>query len=194
MKFAGCCASFASQHLSPTNSLYTLESREANSSCMPLSVDSGLGVWSGSPLAGGMLTWQASARPDAPAGFAPSCRMNERNRDYSAFVETSLHVLLWRSAGSMMWQPRQIALAWLLTRLAVSSPGCRRAHRRAVSNRTSKPSIYGSTKRPTQAPSMIVTSLALHYPYWHQQFRPPRFTEGSGAAFAYPGTATMAAR
>lgn len=164
---------------------YTLEAREAEFELLPLSVDQGLGVLVWSPLAGGLLSGKHRRGQDAPAGSRQAAGWNEPPiRDMSR---------LWNIVDVLVdigeehnVSAAQIALAWLLTRPAVSSL--------VVGGRTEEQfeqnfKAVDITLNEDQLKRLNdVSRLPLQYPYWHQHnFARPRFTEADQALHAdYP--------
>ncbi|MCU0854176.1 MAG: aldo/keto reductase [Rhodobacteraceae bacterium] len=164
---------------------YTLEAREAEYELLPLSVDQGLGVLVWSPLAAGLLTGKHRRGAEAPAGSRqaagwsePPIRDTERLWD---IVDALVEVAQARGAT-----PAQVALAWLLTRPAVTSL--------VVGGRTEAQFVenFGSVDVRLTDEDLKrlndVSRLPLIYPYWHQHnFARPRFSEADQALHAdYP--------
>ncbi|MEL6819022.1 MAG: aldo/keto reductase [Pseudomonadota bacterium] len=164
---------------------YTLEAREAEYELLPLSVDQGLGVLVWSPLAAGLLTGKHLRGQTAPDGSRQAAGWNEPPiRDTGRLwdiVETLVEI-----ADEQSVEPAQIALAWLLTRPAISSL--------VVGGRTAEQ--FGANFRSLDVVLSAdqlerlndVSRLPLIYPYWHQHnFARPRFSEADQALHAdYP--------
>ncbi|MEM6942167.1 MAG: aldo/keto reductase [Pseudomonadota bacterium] len=173
-------ARFAAQQIH-----YTLEAREAEYELLPLSVDQGIGVQVWSPLAAGLLSGKHRAGAEAPAGSRQAAGWNEPPiRDTARLwriVDTLAEIAAPHGAT-----PAQVALAWLLTRPAISSL--------VVGGRT--PAQFEENFKAvglalTEADLQRlndVSRLPLHYPYWHQHnFARPRFTEADQALHSdYP--------
>ncbi|MGV2103128.1 aldo/keto reductase [Rhizobium sp. 21-4511-3d] len=160
---------------------YTLEAREAEYELLPISVDQGLGVMVWSPLASGLLTGKYN-RNKSPEGtrFArgwsePPIRDRERLWD---IVDVLDSVAQDRGATA-----GQVALAWALTRPAVSSL------------------IVGGTSTEQFEQNIAAVDLTLSseeierlnqvsrppyiYPYWHQHnFAAERFSDADWALHA----------
>lgn len=164
---------------------YTLEAREAEYELLPLSVDQGLGVLVWSPLAAGLLSGKHRRGADPAQGSRQAVGWNEppiRDTDRLwSIVDTLVKIAEAHDAT-----PAQVALAWLLTRPAVSSlvvGGRTEAHFRenlgAVELALTKSDL-------TQLND--VSRLPLIYPYWHQHnFAAPRFGAADRALHAdYP--------
>jgi len=163
---------------------YTLEAREAEYELLPLSVDQGLGVQVWSPLAGGLLTgkhrregWAEGSR-QAAGWDEPPIRDKERLwRIVDVLVEI---------AAARGVQPAQVALAWLLTRPAITSlvlGGRDEAQFRENFKALELKLGADELKRLDDA-----SRLPLVYPFWHQHnFGLPRFNEADMALHAsYP--------
>lgn len=158
---------------------YTLEAREAEYELLPISVDQGLGVLVWSPLAAGLLT--GKHRRDAPpppdsrqaAGWTePPIRDTERLWN---IVDVLVEVGAEHGVSAA-----QVALAWLLTRPAISSL--------VVGGRTA-----GQFRDNFAALNLQLTVQDLErlntvsrppyiYPYWHQgNFARDRFSAADWA-------------
>lgn len=184
MKSLAAAPSFASRFVTQQIH-YTLEAREAEFELLPLSVDQGFGVLVWSPLAGGLLTGKHRRGQDAPAGSRQAAGWNEPPiRDMSRLWDI-VDVLV-EIGEEHDVTAAQIALAWLLTRPAVSSL--------VVGGRTEEQfeqnfKAVDITLTDDQLKRLNdVSRLPLHYPYWHQHnFARPRFTEADQALHAdYP--------
>ncbi|MFN5826945.1 MAG: aldo/keto reductase [Rhodobacterales bacterium] len=158
---------------------YTLEAREAEYELLPISVDQGLGVLVWSPLAAGLLTGKHRRGRPTPEGTRQFAGWTEppvrdRNRLWDI-----IDVLVDVGAAHGV-SAAQVALAWLLTRPAVSSlvVGGRTAAQfadniAAVSLRLTAEEL-GRLNTVSRPP--------LIYPYWHQgQFAVDRFSEADHA-------------
>ena len=158
---------------------YTIEAREAEYELLPISVDQGLGVLVWSPLAAGLLTGKHRRGKPTPEGtrqFAgwtePPIRDAERLYD---IVEVLVEVAEARGVSAA-----QVALAWLLTRPAVSSlvVGGRNAEQfednfAAVELKLTEDELTRLNE---------VSRPPLIYPYWHQgQFAADRFSPADHA-------------
>jgi aryl-alcohol dehydrogenase-like predicted oxidoreductase len=164
---------------------YTLEAREAEYELLPLSVDQGLGVLVWSPLAAGLLTGKHRRGLPAPEGSRQAKGWNEPPvRDMERLwniVDSLVEVAEARGATSA-----QVALAWLLTRPAVTSL--------VVGGRTEAQFVenFGAVDVKLTEEDLKrlndVSRLPLIYPYWHQHnFARPRFSDADQALHAdYP--------
>ncbi len=158
---------------------YTLEAREAEYELLPISVDQGLGVLVWSPLAAGLLTGKHRRGQPTPEGsrqFAgwtePPIRDEER-------LWNIIDVLVDVGAAHGV-SAAQVALAWLLTRPAVSSL--------VVGGRTEaqfRDNIAAVNLKLTDEDLTRLNEVSrppLIYPYWHQgQFAVDRFSPADHA-------------
>lgn len=164
---------------------YTLEAREAEYELLPLSVDQGLGVLVWSPLAAGLLTGKHRRGQAAPDGSRQAAGWNEPPIRDTERLWRIVDALTEIAAGHGV-SAAQVALAWLLTRPAVSSlvVGGRtedqfRENFRAVDLTLGEAELQRLND---------VRRLPLIYPYWHQHnFTRDRFSEADQALHAdYP--------
>ncbi|MDO8327949.1 MAG: aldo/keto reductase, partial [Cypionkella sp.] len=153
---------------------YTLEAREAEYELLPISVDQGLGVLVWSPLAAGLLSGKHRRGVATPEG----------SRQFAGWTEPPIRDVekLWNIVDVLVSigdsrgiSAAQVALAWLLTRPAVSSlvfGGRTEAQFRdnfaAVSLKLTAEEVARLTE---------VSTIPLIYPYWHQRnFATERFS------------------
>lgn len=164
---------------------YTLEAREAEYELLPLSVDQNLGVLVWSPLAGGLLTGKHRRGAPSPEGSRQAAGWKEppiRNRERLWNIVDCLVEI----ADAHEAKPAQVALAWLLTRPAISSV--------VVGGRNEAQFIenFGAVSLELTAEDLNklndVSRLPLIYPYWHQHnFTRTRFSVADQALHAdYP--------
>ncbi|GHJ36692.1 aldo/keto reductase [Streptomyces sp. TS71-3] len=145
---------------------YSLESRDAEYELLPLSVDQGLGVMVWSPLAGGLLSGKYRRGKDAPKGTRQvDDRWNEPPvRDREKLYDTVEKLVQIGDAHGV--SPAQVAIAWLLTRPAITSVvvGARKEDQLrdnlAAAELVLAPDEIEALER-VSAPEMI-------YPHWHQ--------------------------
>lgn len=158
---------------------YTLEAREAEYELLPISVDQGLGVLVWSPLAAGLLTGKHTREMPVAAGSRQAAGWTEPPiRDQERLWEI-VDVLTAVGAKHNV-ESAQIALAWLLTRPAISSL--------VVGGRTEEHftnnfrALGVKLDQEDLARLDLVSQPHLIYPYWHQaQFATNRFTEADWA-------------
>lgn len=142
---------------------YTLEAREAEYELLPISVDQGLGVLVWSPLAGGLLSGKytrdkATARQ--LAGWSePPIRDEDR---LWRIVDTLNEVGKARGVSAA-----QVALAWLLTRPAVSSLVIGGRNEAQFTDNIAAASLTLTLDERTKLDA--VSRPPVLYPYWHQQ-------------------------
>lgn len=184
MKSLAAAPSFASRFVTQQIH-YTLEAREAEYELLPLSVDQGLGVLVWSPLAGGLLSGKHRRGQDVPEGSRQAAGWNEPPvRDMSRLW--NIVDMLVEIAEEHDVDAAQIALAWLLTRPAISSlvVGGRTGEQFKQNFRAVDISLTEDQLKRLND----VSRLPLYYPYWHQHnFARPRFTQADQALHAdYP--------
>ncbi|MBN6034557.1 aldo/keto reductase [Amycolatopsis sp. 195334CR] len=143
---------------------YSLESRDAEYELVPLSVDQGLGIMVWSPLAGGLLSGKYRRGSSASEGRHLSSWDEPPVRNESRLYDTIDRLVEIASGHGV--SPAQVALAYLLTRPAVSTLviGARKESQLvdnlgAASLRLSDAEL--STLDSVSAPELI-------YPHWHQ--------------------------
>ncbi len=164
---------------------YTIEAREAEYELLPMSVDQGLGVLVWSPLAAGLLSGDHRRGQPAPEGSRQAVGWNEPPiRDAERLWDIVDCLVDIGKAHDVA--AAQIALAWLLSRPAVSSlvvGGVNedqfRDNFRAVDLKLTDDELQRLND---------VSRLPLIYPYWHQHnFARPRFSAADQALHAdYP--------
>ena len=162
---------------------YTLEAREAEYELLPISVDQGLGVLVWSPLAGGLLTGKHRRGKPVPAGSRQAAGWTEPPIRHEERLWRIVDVLVEIGAAHGV-SAAQVALAWLLTRPAISSL--------VVGGRTEAQLIenFGALELKLSADEMSrLNAISLPpeiYPYWHQgQFAAARFSEADWALHAH---------
>jgi aryl-alcohol dehydrogenase-like predicted oxidoreductase len=145
---------------------YSLEARDAEYELVPLSIDQGLGILVWSPLAGGLVSGKYR-RDASPTGETRqlSGEWNEPPvRDQEKLYDT-IEVLV-DVAAAHGASPAQVALAWLLTRPAVTSL--------IIGARTDEQLLdnLGAASLALTADEIEaldkVSAPDLIYPHWHQ--------------------------
>lgn len=157
---------------------YTLEAREAEYELLPISIDQGLGVTVWSPLAAGLLSG-AFARDRAPKDSRQSAGWSEPPiRDQEKLwkiVDVLDEIALERNATAA-----QVALAWTLTRPAISSLVVG-----GLSEQHFRENIAAVDLKLTgeELDKLNLVSRAPYiYPYWHQHnFARDRFAAADRA-------------
>jgi aryl-alcohol dehydrogenase-like predicted oxidoreductase len=155
------CERFAAQQI-----YYSLEARDAEFELVPLSVDQGLGILVWSPLAGGLLSgkYRRSGSPETGTRQVSGTWSEPPVRDQEKLYDT-IEVLAGIADGKGA-SPAQVALAWLLTRPAVTSV--------IIGARTDEQlqdnlGAAGVTLSPDELTALDKVSLPdLVYPHWHQ--------------------------
>jgi aryl-alcohol dehydrogenase-like predicted oxidoreductase len=145
---------------------YSLEARDAEFELVPLSVDQGLGILVWSPLAGGLLSgkYRRSGSPETGTRQVSGTWSEPPVRDQEKLYDT-IEVLAGIADGKGA-SPAQVALAWLLTRPAVTSV--------IIGARTDEQlqdnlGAAGVTLSADELAALDKVSLPdLVYPHWHQ--------------------------
>lgn len=158
---------------------YTLEAREAEYELLPIAVDQGLGVLVWSPLAAGLLTGKHRRGKPTPEGSRQSAGWTEPPIRDEEKLWSIVDVLI-EIGDARGVSAAQVALAWLLSRPAVSSL--------VVGGRNEAQFIdnFGAVSLRLTAGEMArlnaVSQVPLIYPYWHQRnFAADRFCEADWA-------------
>ncbi|SHF47026.1 Predicted oxidoreductase [Jatrophihabitans endophyticus] len=148
---------------------YSLQARDAENELLPAAVDQGLGVLVWSPLAGGLLSGKYSRGRDgtlkSPKGSRHASDWSEPPIDFPDRLFATIDVL--KDVGrARKVSAAQVALAWLLTRPAVTSliVGARDTDQLADN-------LAGAELVLTDdelARLEQVSRPPLPYPYWHQ--------------------------
>ncbi|MFE0379341.1 aldo/keto reductase [Streptomyces inhibens] len=144
---------------------YSLQARDAEYELLPIAVDQRVGVLAWSPLAGGLLSGKYRRGIEPPAGSRRLSGWDEppvRNEDQLYDIVDALTAI----ARDRDATPAQVALAWLLSRPAVTSL--------VIGVRTEE-----QLARNLEAAELVlspaelarldeVSAPPLLYPYWHQ--------------------------
>ena len=164
---------------------YTLEARESEYELLPLSVAEGLGVLVWSPLAAGLLSGKHRRGQPAPEGSRQAAGWDEPPiRDPER---------LWNIVDALVGigeahgvSAARVALAWLLTRPAVSSLVVGGSDEAQFRDSLQAVELTLSDEELRRLDD--VSRLPLIYPYWHQHnFALPRFGEADRALHdSYP--------
>ncbi|HCL63436.1 MAG TPA: aldo/keto reductase [Rhizobium sp.] len=157
---------------------YTLEAREAEYELLPISVDQGLGVMVWSPLAAGLLSG-AFRRDQKPADSRQAAGWSEPPIRDEERLWNIVDVLV-EIADARGVTPAQVALAWTLSRPAVTSVvvgGLTEQHFRDNIAAVDLKLTAQELERLN-----AVSRLPYIYPYWHQHnFAKDRFCAGDWA-------------
>jgi aryl-alcohol dehydrogenase-like predicted oxidoreductase len=151
---------FASQQI-----YYSLAGREAEYELIPASVDQGLGVLVWSPLAGGLLSGKYQRGVTPPDGSRQLTDWQEPPVSDIERLYDIVDALVAVAAGHGV-SAAQVALAWLLTRPAVSSLviGARTEAQLADNLAAAQLTLTADEITHLEACSRPT----LLYPYWHQ--------------------------
>jgi aryl-alcohol dehydrogenase-like predicted oxidoreductase len=149
---------------------YSLQARDAENELLPAAADQGLGVLVWSPLAGGLLSGKYSRGSDGsikgPKGSRLLRDWSEPPIDFPDRLFKTVDALkkIGRAHGV---SAAQVALAWLLTRPAVTSVivGARTDKQLADNLAAAELELTGADVAKLEA----VSRPPLLYPYWHQR-------------------------
>jgi aryl-alcohol dehydrogenase-like predicted oxidoreductase len=150
---------------------YSLESRDAEYELLPLSVDQGLGVLVWSPLAGGLLTGKYRRDRQPEQGRHVAGWIEPPVRDVDRLYDT-IDVLV-EVAEERGATPAQVALAYLLTKPAVSSLILGARHADQLQSNLKAVEIDLSAEELARLDA--VSAPPLIYPHWHQAAIPAEF-------------------
>ena len=145
---------------------YTLQAREAEYELVPISLDQGLGILVWSPLAGGLLTGKFQRDGKGPKG---SRHFDRKWREPPIYDEDRLFDIV--DAVVAVAKARgvsgaQVALAWLLSRPAVSTVIIGGRTREQFADNLAAADLKLSDEELTRLEE--VSRPPLLYPYWHQ--------------------------
>ena len=144
---------------------YSLQGREIEYELVPLSIDQGVGILVWSPLAGGLLSGKYRRGQAAPEGSRHLTDWNEPPvRDEDGLYDT-VDVLVDIASGRGV-PPAQVALAYLLTKPAVTSLviGARTTEQLKQNLAATELDLAGEELARLDE----VSRPPLLYPYWHQ--------------------------
>ena len=143
---------------------YSLQTRDAEYELLPAAIDQGLGVLVWSPLAGGLLSGKFRGQ-NAPAGarqmngwHEPPVRDQEQLYDT---VEALVEIAQEHDVSAA-----QVALAWLLTRPAVSSVVIGARTEEQLADNLACISLQLTAEELDRLETL--SRPPLIYPYWHQ--------------------------
>ncbi len=144
---------------------YTLQAREVEYELVPASLDQGVGIMVWSPLAGGLLSGKHRRGQATPEGTRQLAQWTEPPvRDTDALYDIVEALVAVAEAHGV--SAAQVALAWLLTRPAVSTVvvGARTDEQLADNLRS-----VDLLLTPQEIATLEeVSRPPLLYPYWHQ--------------------------
>jgi aryl-alcohol dehydrogenase-like predicted oxidoreductase len=144
---------------------YSLQERSAEYELIPVAIDQGLGTLVWSPLAGGLLSGKYRRGEDAPEGSRQFAGWNEPPVYDEERLYDTIEALVEVGAAHDV-SAAQVALAWLLTRPAVSSViiGARTDEQLADNLRAASLTLSEAERDRLER----VSRPPLLYPYWHQ--------------------------
>lgn len=143
----------------------SLQERSAEYEIVPSAVDQGLGLLIWSPLAGGLLSGKYRRNQAPPPGSRHASEWNEPPVYDEDKLYDTVEVLV-EVAGAHGVSPARVALAWLLTRPAVSTVivGARTDEQLADNLAAADLELSADELAALEA----VSRPNLLYPFWHQ--------------------------
>lgn len=162
-------AASARDHLVPYVSQqihYSLQTRDVERELLPLAIDQGLGVLVWSPLAGGLLSgkYRRDSRPTEGARHLTD--WNEPPVPDEAQLYDIVDVLVEIAAAHGV-SPAQVALAWVLTRPAVTSAIIGARTQEQLEDNLAAAWLELTADELDRLETVSQPHLA--YPYWHQR-------------------------
>jgi aryl-alcohol dehydrogenase-like predicted oxidoreductase len=153
-------ARFVSQQI-----YYSLQSRDAESELVPVSIDQGLGILVWSPIAGGLLSGKYRRGVEAPAGSRhlgdwDEPPVHDENKLYDTI---ELLVEIGAAHGVLA---AQVALAYLLAKPAVTSLIVGARTEEQLADNLASAELTLSADEISRLDD--VSAEPLRYPYWHQ--------------------------
>ena len=144
---------------------YSLQSRDAESELVPVSIDQGLGILVWSPLAGGLLSGKYRRGQDAPEGTRRFEGWSEPPVEDEDRLYDTIDALIEIGDGHGV-SAAQVALAWTLTKPAVTSLIVGARTEEQLSDNLAAAELRLSDD---EVAALDKVSLEpLRYPHWHQ--------------------------
>ena len=149
---------------------YSLQARDAENELLPAAADQGLGVLVWSPLAGGLLSGKYSRGRDGeikgPQGSRQMTEWSEPPIDFPDRLFRTIDALK-KIGRAHDVSAAQVALAWLLTRPAVTSLVVGARNERQLADNLAAADLVLD---PAEVAKLeTVSRPPLLYPYWHQR-------------------------
>ncbi len=144
---------------------YSLQARDAEFELVPVSIDQGLGILVWSPLAGGLLSGKYRRGQDAPEGsrrFQGWTEPPVRNED-QLYDTIDVLVEIGQAHGV---SAAQVALAWTLTKPAVTSLVVGARTEEQLSDNLAAATLKLEAEEVARLDD--VSKMGLTYPHWHQ--------------------------
>jgi aryl-alcohol dehydrogenase-like predicted oxidoreductase len=153
-------ARFVSQQI-----YYSLQARDAEYELVPVSLDQGLGILVWSPLAGGLLSGKYRRGQDAPEGTRRFEGWDEPPVHDEDKLYDTVDLLVEIGQGHGV-SAAQVALAWTLTKPAVTSLIVGSRTEEQLSDNLASASLQLSEEEVRRLDA--VSQQPLLYPHWHQ--------------------------
>jgi aryl-alcohol dehydrogenase-like predicted oxidoreductase len=153
-------ARFVSQQI-----YYSLQSRDAESELVPVSIDQGLGILVWSPIAGGLLSGKYRRGVEAPAGSRHLGDWDEPPVHDENKLYDTIELLVEIGAAHRV-SAAQVALAYLLAKPAVTSLIVGARTEEQLADNLASAELTLSADEISRLDD--VSAEPLRYPYWHQ--------------------------
>jgi aryl-alcohol dehydrogenase-like predicted oxidoreductase len=153
-------ARFVSQQI-----YYSLQSRDAESELVPVSIDQGLGILVWSPIAGGLLSGKYRRGVEAPAGSRHLGDWDEPPVHDENKLYDTIELLVEIGAAHGV-SAAQVALAYLLAKPAVTSLIVGARTEEQLADNLASAELTLSADEISRLDD--VSAEPLRYPYWHQ--------------------------
>ena len=144
---------------------YSLQARDAEYELVPVSIDQGLGILVWSPLAGGLLSGKYRRGQDAPEGTRRFQGWTEPPVENEDQLYATIDLLVEIGEGHGV-SAAQVALAWTLTKPAVTSLVVGARTEEQLSDNLAAATLQLSADEVARLDAVSLQPLL--YPHWHQ--------------------------
>jgi aryl-alcohol dehydrogenase-like predicted oxidoreductase len=144
---------------------YSLQARDAEKELVPVSIDQGLGILVWSPLAGGLLSGKYRRGQDDPEGTRRFQGWSEPPVENEDQLYDTIDLLVQIGEGHGV-SAAQVALAWTLTKPAVTSLVVGARTEEQLADNLAAATLELSADEVAQLDKVSLQPLT--YPHWHQ--------------------------
>jgi len=144
---------------------YSLQARDAEKELVPVSIDQGLGILVWSPLAGGLLSGKYRRGQDAPEGTRRFQGWSEPPVENEDQLYDTIDLLVEIGEGHGV-SAAQVALAWTLTKPAVTSLVIGARTEEQLADNLAAATLELSSDEVARLDAVSLQPLT--YPHWHQ--------------------------
>ncbi|HEY0240920.1 MAG TPA: aldo/keto reductase [Friedmanniella sp.] len=144
---------------------YSLQARDAENELVPVSIDQGLGILVWSPLAGGLLSGKYRRGQDAPEGTRRFQGWSEPPVENEDQLYDTIDLLVEIGEGHGV-SAAQVALAWTLTKPAVTSLVIGARTEEQLADNLAAATLELSSDEVARLDAVSLQPLS--YPHWHQ--------------------------